>query len=424
MNLVKYTTKNAGSAIDALQAARASVLRSLFGLVLLASLSVPALAQSDVDVSLGAVSVFNNAIAEVPLQVTGNGDSRGLQVRLDFDDSNILSLDLSDCLSGFVGVGQLGTLCSQPAGEPGRIRILLNAGPGQIINDFTGTLRFQLDGSLPVGADIPLLWDLGFAATTNPNAGTSQSDGLITSEGPPPGELALDMASIDFGQIQFGQADQAQVTVTNAAAAGAQSLEIETLSIAGDAGFAITSAGSCAAGTMLAPQGSGCTVDIEFQPEAAGLFDATLTVTTTDAQAEQTALSGEGTPAPADVLIANLVQTYTGSALTPTITTDPAGLTVVVTYNGSTEAPINAGSYAVVATIDDPNYSGSASATFTIERAQVVIEFSDLVQTFTGGPLEPTITTDPAGLTILVTYDDEPDPPTEEGIYLVEVLVD
>ncbi len=100
------------------------------------------------------------------------------------------------------------------------------------------------------------------------------------------------------------------------------------------------------------------------------------------------------------------------------------GLSVTVTYDGDPDTPAYAGSYAVVATIDDPKFTGSASDTFVIERAQVVIEFSDLVQTFTGSPLAPTITTDPEGVAILVTYDDQPDPPTEEVIHLVEVLVD
>ncbi len=128
--------------------------------------------------------------------------------------------------------------------------------------------------------------------------------------------------------------------------------------------------------------------------------------------------------ATATIEFADLTQTYIGDPLEPMITTDPEGLSVTVTYDGEPDAPIEAGSYAVVATIDDPNYSGSASDSFVIERAQVVIEFADLVQTFTGSPLAPTITTDPEGLAILVTYDDDPEPPIDVGIYLVEALVD
>ena len=394
------------------------------GLVLLAGLSTPLWGQSNLEVALGSVSVFNDGIAEVPLHIVGNGESRGLQVRLDFDSSNITSVDLGDCLEGFVGVGQLGTMCSQPDGAPGRIRIILNAGPGQAINDFSATLRFQLDGTLPAGATIPLQWDSPFAAATTPNAGLSQSNGLITSDGPPPGELALVPGSIDFGQVEFGQTDQALVTVSNAAAPGAQNLVLETIGVSGDAGYSITSGGSCSLGAILEPQAEGCTIEVAFQPPGVGQFDGVLTVTTADEQTQQTQLSGTGIPAPATVSFADLVQVFTGSPLAPSVTTDPEGLSVVITFDGEPDAPINAGTYLVVATIDDPNFVGSASATFEIERAEAVISLTDLVQTFTGEPLSPTISTDPEGLSVAITFDGDPDAPTNAGTYTVVADID
>ncbi|MEI6871238.1 MAG: putative Ig domain-containing protein, partial [Verrucomicrobiota bacterium] len=48
------------------------------------------------------------------------------------------------------------------------------------------------------------------------------------------------------------------------------------------------------------------------------------------------------------------------------VTVTPGSLAVVVTYNGSIEAPFHAGTYAVVATIKDANYQGSVSSTLTI----------------------------------------------------------
>jgi hypothetical protein len=47
-----------------------------------------------------------------------------------------------------------------------------------------------------------------------------------------------------------------------------------------------------------------------------------------------------------------------------------------VTYNGSTNPPVNAGSYAVVATIDDANFQGSRTATMTIAKAPQTISFN------------------------------------------------
>ncbi len=75
------------------------------------------------------------------------------------------------------------------------------------------------------------------------------------------------------------------------------------------------------------------------------------------------------TKAAATVTLGSLNQTYTGAPLSGTATTAPAGLTVGLTYNGSSTAPTNAGSYAVVGTINDTNYAGSASGTLAIAKA-------------------------------------------------------
>ncbi len=82
--------------------------------------------------------------------------------------------------------------------------------------------------------------------------------------------------------------------------------------------------------------------------------------------------------AAATVSISNLSQVYNGTARPVSVTTDPAGMTVSVTYNGSTSVPRNAGSYAVVATISNPNYQGSASATLVIAKIDQAITFGTL----------------------------------------------
>jgi len=65
------------------------------------------------------------------------------------------------------------------------------------------------------------------------------------------------------------------------------------------------------------------------------------------------------------VTLSNMTQTYTGSPLTPTATTTPPGLAIVWTGTPQT----NAGDYPVTATVNDPNYEGSASGTFKINKA-------------------------------------------------------
>ena len=69
------------------------------------------------------------------------------------------------------------------------------------------------------------------------------------------------------------------------------------------------------------------------------------------------------------VTLSNLSQTYDGTAKSVTATTTPSGLTVNLTYNGSTNAPTNAGSYTVIGTINDANYQGSATNTLVINNA-------------------------------------------------------
>ncbi len=69
------------------------------------------------------------------------------------------------------------------------------------------------------------------------------------------------------------------------------------------------------------------------------------------------------------VTLGNLSQTYDGTAKSVTATTTPSGLTVNITYNGSANAPTNAGSYTVIGTIADANYQGSATNTLAIGNA-------------------------------------------------------
>lgn len=72
---------------------------------------------------------------------------------------------------------------------------------------------------------------------------------------------------------------------------------------------------------------------------------------------------------PALVTLGGLVTTYDGFAKSVTTATDPAGLAVAVTYDGSTVLPVDAGTYAVTATVTTPGYSGSASGTLVIVSA-------------------------------------------------------
>ncbi len=63
-----------------------------------------------------------------------------------------------------------------------------------------------------------------------------------------------------------------------------------------------------------------------------------------------------------DIIISNLDQAYDGLPKEVDITTEPEGISVLVTYNGKRELPVNPGLYQVIVTTDEFGYNGNASA--------------------------------------------------------------
>ena len=89
------------------------------------------------------------------------------------------------------------------------------------------------------------------------------------------------------------------------------------------------------------------------------------------------------------------------------------------TYNGSATAPTSAGSYTVVATINDANYQGSATNTLVIGQASGSITLGSLSQTYNGSAKAATATTTPSGLAVNFTYNGSATAPTAAGSYTV-----
>jgi hypothetical protein len=81
-------------------------------------------------------------------------------------------------------------------------------------------------------------------------------------------------------------------------------------------------------------------------------------------------------PPAATVTLGSLLQTYDGTPKNATATTIPPGLAVLLTYNGSSSAPVNVDSYTVVGTVNDPNYQGSATGTLTVNPAALTVTAS------------------------------------------------
>ena len=86
------------------------------------------------------------------------------------------------------------------------------------------------------------------------------------------------------------------------------------------------------------------------------------------------------TPAEATITLSGLTQVYTGTPRVVTATTTPTGLgTVVIAYDGTTAAPTDAGSYAIMAWLDNPNYTAEiVYETLTITPATQTIDFAGL----------------------------------------------
>lgn len=67
-----------------------------------------------------------------------------------------------------------------------------------------------------------------------------------------------------------------------------------------------------------------------------------------------------------------ITRNYDGTPKQASVTTEPAELNATFTYNGSTTPPTLPGTYDVVATIDDPNYEGTAAGKLVIATAILV----------------------------------------------------
>ncbi len=75
-------------------------------------------------------------------------------------------------------------------------------------------------------------------------------------------------------------------------------------------------------------------------------------------------------PTSAGVVLGNLTQTFDRTPKAVSVSTDPPGLPVAVSYQGQSAAPSAAGTYEVQAVVTDPDYSGTASGTLVIAPAQ------------------------------------------------------
>ncbi|MES2661034.1 MAG: MBG domain-containing protein [Verrucomicrobiota bacterium] len=161
-------------------------------------------------------------------------------------------------------------------------------------------------------------------------------------------------------------------------------------------------------------------------PEGAGPFSLIVVATDngTPALANYATVTVDViAPLPAVVTLENLAGTYDGDAHAVTVTTDPEGLPVALTYNGSPFPPIHPGGYEINASIVSPVYTGSATATQVIAKAPAAIDLGILVHSYDGTPKTLVPVTTPPGLTVEITYDGSATAPANGGNYVVSATI-
>jgi hypothetical protein len=221
-------------------------------------------------------------------------------------------------------------------------------------------------------------------------------------------------AGTDSGVLAIAKADQSiDFTIPGSAVATGAVALAATASSGLPASFAVIS-GPAAINpdSALVFSGSGAVVVSALQPGDAN-WNPAANVTRT-VQVLQAA---------AAVTLDGLTQVYDGTPRNTIATTEPAGLAVDLLYNGSPVPPVQAGSYSVLASVNDAVYAGSASGTLVVAKAVAAVLLEDLDREYDGEPKHAAVTTTPAGLAVEVTYNGSLVPPTDIGQYDVQAMV-
>jgi hypothetical protein len=281
-----------------------------------------------------------------------------------------------DFLSLFVnGVEQTGSL-AKISGEVNWVQktVTLSAGSNTL------EWRYSKDGSVNSGSDAAWVDQVVFTPGSSPGSlAVSPAGGLSSSGnfggGFTPSSMAFTISNPGSSAINWtASKTQSWVTLsstTGSLAAGATATV--TASINNNANSLSVGSYSDTITFANTTNGTGNTT----RPVALTVNTATATLT-----------------------LGNLSQNYNGSPKSASVTTNPAGLSYSITYAGSTTPPTNAGTYAVVATITEPNYSGIASGSLVITKANQTIQFGALNSVLVGSPSFNLTATASSGLAV------------------------
>ena len=232
---------------------------------------------------------------------------------------------------------------------------------------------------------------------------------LLTYQQLPPYFMLPVRGALKIQRITFGPA-----TITY----GDPPFDLSAITTGGGSGnpvtFTLVSGPATLSGTRLTATGGGNVVVKASQSGSATFYPAADTLHTFSVGN----LSGTVT-----ITLAGLSQTYDGTPKLVTATTSPAGMAVTFSYAGSATPPTNAGSYPVVATIDDPIHHESTSGILVVGKATGTVTLGNLGQTYNGTPRSATATTIPAGGTVILSYPGSSGAPTNAGSYPVVATI-
>jgi 2',3'-cyclic-nucleotide 2'-phosphodiesterase (5'-nucleotidase family) len=86
------------------------------------------------------------------------------------------------------------------------------------------------------------------------------------------------------------------------------------------------------------------------------------------------------------ISLSKLSQAFDGMPKPAGVTTVPPSLAIRVTYNGGSDVPATPGSYAVIVTVTQPGFTGTASGTLAIFQGSQYIDFAPLAPVAIGAP--------------------------------------
>lgn len=297
-------------------------------------------------------------------------DLGGFDLGLD-ELSGASTLELSSGTTLTVGSGNSDTTFGGTLSGTGGLK---KTGTGHL--NLTGTLTYTGDTTAAGGklsVNVPLASDLVTIHDTATLGGTGTISGDLVAES---GATVAPGNSIGTLTVSGDYTWNAGATLAFELGAGGTSDRLAiggALVKAGSGSFAFDFGGTGTPGTYtlltFGSQSGFSSTNFTFTRLAPSL-EGSFTLSATELTLTVTAVVEEPPPdTPALVSLNALNFIYDGTPKSATVTTVPAGLSVMVTYNGGSTRPTDVGTYSVRATIIASGYTGSATGTLVIAPA-------------------------------------------------------